>query len=55
VYIIQKGNMDVEINFYMDFNDEKKKVAKIHRIQDFTSYFSSRNFVLSMGTYWVSW
>jgi hypothetical protein len=25
VYIIQKGNTDVEINFYMDFNNEKGK------------------------------
>jgi hypothetical protein len=30
VYIIQRGNTDVEINFYMGFNDEKGKVAKIH-------------------------
>jgi hypothetical protein len=25
MYIIQKGNTDVEINFYMSFNDEKGK------------------------------
>jgi hypothetical protein len=25
VYIIQKGNTDVEINFYMGINDEKGK------------------------------
>jgi hypothetical protein len=25
VYNIQKGNTDVEINFYMDINDEKRK------------------------------
>jgi hypothetical protein len=25
VYNIKKGNMDVEINFYMDINDEKGK------------------------------
>jgi hypothetical protein len=28
VYNIQKGNTDVEINFYMDINDEKGKSHK---------------------------
>jgi hypothetical protein len=29
VYNIQKGNTDVEINFYMGINDEKEKNTKI--------------------------
>jgi hypothetical protein len=29
VYNIQKGNTDVEINFYMGINDEKEEVVKI--------------------------
>jgi hypothetical protein len=30
VYNIQKGNMDVEINFYMGINDEKEKSHEDH-------------------------
>jgi hypothetical protein len=28
VYNIQKGNTDIEINFYMGINDEKEKSRK---------------------------
>jgi hypothetical protein len=28
VYNIQKGNTDVEINFYMGINDEKEKIRE---------------------------
>jgi hypothetical protein len=29
MYNIQKGNTDVEINFYIGINDEKEKITKI--------------------------
>jgi hypothetical protein len=49
VYDIQKGNTDDEINFYMDINDEKKeKLRRLHRIEDFKFYLSSRSSVLSI-------
>jgi hypothetical protein len=48
VYDIQKINMDNEINFYMGINDEKKKKSqRLHRIEDFIFYLSSKSSVLS--------
>jgi hypothetical protein len=54
VYNIQKGNTDVEINFYMGINDEKKS-QRLHRIEDSIFYLSSRSSVLSRGIHLVSW
>jgi hypothetical protein len=55
VYNIKKGNTDIKINFYMGINDEKEKVKKLRRIEDFIFYLSSRGSVLSRGIHWVSW
>jgi hypothetical protein len=42
--------MDVEINLYMGISDEKrKKSQRLHRIENFISYLSSRSFILSRG------
>jgi hypothetical protein len=55
MYNIQKGNTDVEINFYIGINDEKEKSQRLRRIKDFIFYLSSGSSVLSMGIHWVSW
>jgi hypothetical protein len=55
VYIIQKGNTNVEIIFYMGINVKKEKVTKIHRIEDFIFYLSFMSSVLSRGVHWMSW
>jgi hypothetical protein len=34
---------------------KKEKVMKIHRIEDFKFYLSSKSSVLSRGAHWVSW
>jgi hypothetical protein len=50
VYNIQRGNTDVEINFYMGINDEKrKKSRRLCRIKDFIFYLSFRSSVLLRG------
>jgi hypothetical protein len=55
VYNIQKGNMNDEINFYIGYNEEKGKVMRFLRIEDFIFYLSHRNSVLSREMHWVSW
>jgi hypothetical protein len=54
VYNIQKDNTDVELNFYMSINDEKRKIVKIRKIEDFISYLSCRSSVLLRGIHSMS-
>jgi hypothetical protein len=56
VYDIQKGNMKDETDFYMGYNEEKrKKSRRFLRIGDCIFSLSPRNTVLSRGVHWVSW
>jgi hypothetical protein len=50
VYDIQKDNINDEIIFYIDINDEKEKKSwRLCRIEDFIFYLSSMSSVLSKG------
>jgi hypothetical protein len=50
VYNIQKGNTDVEINFYMGINNEKVNSHEDYvELRIFIFYLSSKSSVLSKG------
>jgi hypothetical protein len=53
VYVIQKGNTNDEIKFYMGYNEEKEK-SREDSLELGILYFIPTSFVLSRGMHWVN-